>query len=105
MCKPVLYLTITTLFMISACSKSSENPFFLTYQTPFETPPFDQISNEHYLPAFEKGMQEHQDEIAAITNNDTDPTFENTIAVLDRSGALLTKSEFGILQFEVCAYQ
>lgn len=68
-----------------------ENPFFTTYQTPFQIPPFADIKNEHYMPAFEKGMAEHLAEIDAIVNNPEAPTFENTIEDLERTGKLLEK--------------
>ena len=45
----------------------------------------------HYKPAFEIGMEEQKKEIDAIVNNPEEPTFENTIVALDRSGELLTK--------------
>jgi len=32
----------------------AENPFFKPYDTPFGLPPFDQIRNEHFSPAFKK---------------------------------------------------
>ena len=38
--------------------QNSENPFFGTYRTPFETPPFDRIETEHYEPAFDEGIQQ-----------------------------------------------
>jgi peptidyl-dipeptidase Dcp len=66
-----------------------ENPFFTTYATPFNVPPFDKIRLEHYKPAFIKGMEEHKREIDAIINNQATPDFENTIAALDRCGSLL----------------
>ncbi|HLP17913.1 MAG TPA: M3 family metallopeptidase [Bacteroidota bacterium] len=69
----------------------SENPFFKEYGTPFETPAFDKIKEEHYLPAFREGIRQQQVEIEAIVNNPEPPTFENTIEALERSGALLTK--------------
>ena len=59
--------------------------------TPFGVPPFDKIEVAHYKPAFEKGMEEQKKEIDAIVNNPEEPTFENTIVALDRSGELLTK--------------
>ena len=66
------------------------NPFFTEYSTPHQVPPFDKIENEHFLPAFEKGIEEQKAEIDAITKI-AEPTFDNTIAALDYSGALLTK--------------
>ncbi|MEI8006690.1 MAG: M3 family metallopeptidase [Bacteroidota bacterium] len=67
------------------------NPFFVEWKTPFGVPPFDKIMNQHFLPAFEKGMQAHTDEIKGITANPQTATFENTMVALDNSGKLLEK--------------
>ncbi|WP_026135827.1 M3 family metallopeptidase [Nafulsella turpanensis] len=67
------------------------NPFFTTYNTPFEVPPFEQIKNEHFKPAIEEGIRRHAAEIEAIANAEEAPTFENTIAAMDTAGALLDK--------------
>lgn len=68
-----------------------ENPFFKKYSTPFETPPFDQIKEEHFMPALKAGIEEQKKEIQAIVNNKEKPTFENTIMALDLSGSLLNR--------------
>ena len=68
---------------------TSMNPFFESYNTPFEVPPFDKIQNRHYLPAFEEGIKQHNQEIKAITDLDKAPDFVNTIEALDYSGSLL----------------
>jgi peptidyl-dipeptidase Dcp len=67
------------------------NPFFTTYNTPFEVPPFEKIRVRDYNPAFVKGMAEGREEINKISTDKNKPTFENTIDALDRSGELLTK--------------
>jgi peptidyl-dipeptidase Dcp len=72
------------------------NPFLSPSTLPFELPPFAEIREEHYLPAFEAGMAEQLAEVAAISgNSETDspepPTFENTIEALERSGAVLSR--------------
>lgn len=84
--------------VLGACSSSKKsggedlmNPFFTEYATPFGVPPFEQIHASHYKPALLKGMEEQIAEIQAIVNNQEEADFENTIAALDRSGALLTK--------------
>ena len=69
----------------------SNNPFLAPYNTPFQVPPFDQVEPEHFLPAFEQGMAEQQQSIAAIHQNEAEPTFENTIEALEHSGDLLTR--------------
>ena len=70
---------------------AAENPFFSDFETPFGTPPFDKIKEEHFLPAFKEGIERQRKEIAAITSNEEAPTFENTIEALEYSGELLTK--------------
>ena len=79
---------------------ADSNPFFAKYNTPFETPPFQLIKIEHYMPAFRKGMDEQKREIDAIVNHAETPTFQNTIEALDRSGDLLERvnSVFGSLR-------
>ncbi|MBW3469747.1 M3 family metallopeptidase [Arthrospiribacter ruber] len=83
--------------LLFACDQSDEastsmNPFFESYNTPFEVPPFDKIKNEHFAPALREGMKIQQEEIDAITNNPEDPTFENTIEAMENSGRLLAKA-------------
>ncbi|MDE6498727.1 MAG: M3 family metallopeptidase [Muribaculaceae bacterium] len=71
--------------------KMQENPFLAEYDTPFEIPPFEKIKLEHYLPALQAGIEEHNAEINAIVANEETPTFDNTILALDRSGRTLDK--------------
>ena len=66
-----------------------ENPLLGTFDTPFQVPPFDKIKDEHYLPAYKEGFKQQKQEIEAIVNNPAPPDFANTVAALDRSGALL----------------
>lgn len=66
------------------------NPFFQKdFYTPHNTIPFDKIDLSHYEPAIEKGMEEEKEEINQIVNNPDEPTFHNTIEMLDKSGSLL----------------
>ncbi|MGB4704698.1 MAG: M3 family metallopeptidase [Candidatus Saccharicenans sp.] len=97
-----LLLFTTTLFLPVRLliSEEKDNPFFSSFNTPFEVPPFDRIKNEHFLPAIKKGIELHQAEIEAIVNNSKPPTFENTILAFDRSGKFLERVQavFGVLQ-------
>ncbi len=54
-------------------------------------PPFAEIRDEHYLPAFEEGMAEHLQEVQNITRRRDMPTFENTMVPLEEAGQLLTR--------------
>ena len=72
-------------------SKVMENPFFKEYETNFKIPPFSQIKEEHFMPAFVKGMEEHNAEIDSIIKNTNEPSFDNVIAAMERSGSLLNR--------------
>lgn len=80
------------LIMVTACSSpEEENPFFAEWETPFGVPPFDKIKNEHYRPAFEKGIEELRNEVNSIANSEEDPTFANTLEAMEANGELLNK--------------
>ena len=66
-----------------------ENPLLQPAATPYGLPPFDRIELQHYEPAFEQALAVARDEIKTITENPAAPTFENTIAALERSGRLM----------------
>jgi peptidyl-dipeptidase Dcp len=83
------------IIAISSCKNETKvdisNPFFSSYNTPFNVPPFEKIMAKHYMPAFEKGMADCRKEIETLLKNNKDPDFENTILALDKSGDLLTR--------------
>ncbi|MEU5862345.1 MULTISPECIES: M3 family metallopeptidase [unclassified Nonomuraea] len=70
----------------------AENPFFAPSSLPYQLPAFADVREEHYLPAFERGMAEHLAEVDAIANSTEPPTFDNTIAALERSGRVLGRT-------------
>ena len=67
------------------------NPFTQAYTTPYEIPPFDQITYADYLPALKQGIEEQKAEIQAIADNPATPTFDNTILAMEKSGQLANK--------------
>ncbi len=87
------FLIFAIMCAFVSCDKPSDghNPFFSEWDTPFGTPPFDQIRAEHYKPAFEEGMRLQRAEIDSITANPAVPSFDNTILAYDRSGELYGK--------------
>lgn len=89
----VIALSIMTLTSCTNNEKpaAENNPFFSDYGTPFETPAFDKIKTEHYIPAFEEGMKQQKAEVDAIIKNRAVPDFQNTILAYDKSGELLDK--------------
>ena len=90
--KKLLILSAMTLTLI-ACNRSGDNPLLVDQNTPYGVPAFDKIKMEHYRPAFDAAIQAYKDEVDAIINNEEAPTFQNTIAALDRSGSLLSQVE------------
>src|SRR5699024_12620764 len=88
-----------TLLVFAACEMSNKNPLMNESTLPFEAPPFDQIEASDFMPAFKKGMSKQLKEVDSIANNSENPTFENTLVALEKSGQLLTRVQhsFGIL--------
>jgi peptidyl-dipeptidase Dcp len=72
-----------------AAQPQSANPFFSASTLPYQMPPFDQIQDAHYAPAFEKGMADHLAEIRQIADNPEAPTFDNTIVAMENAGDVL----------------
>jgi peptidyl-dipeptidase Dcp len=91
--KAPFLLIIIAMISLSSCKndKKADNPFFSSYETPFQVPPFDKIDTTDYMPAFLEGIKQHDAEIEEIVNNTQDPAFENTILAFDKSGLLLTR--------------
>lgn len=95
--KKILLFSIFVGVLFWACAQQSvpppegNNPFFGTWETPFETPPFDIIKETDFMPAFIAGIDMNKAEIALITESTKKPNFKNTIEALDKSGVLLTK--------------
>ena len=85
---------------------NSENVFFEeVFNTPHHTIPFDRIKLDDYLPAMREGFKRQDAEIAAIVDNKEEPTFENTIVALERSGQFLSRVQsafYNLLSAETC---
>lgn len=91
--KKILLSVSLCLFalMTTQCTNTKVDPFNGEYDTPHGTIPFNEITNDLYLPAFQKGMADQVEEINAIVNNPEEPTFENTIVALENSGSYLNR--------------
>lgn len=84
-------IVLLTFIGLNSFMLAQSNPFFEEWNTPFQTPPFSKIKNEHFLPAFEEGIKQQRQELEQILNNTEAPNFNNTIGALERSGKLLSK--------------
>ncbi len=76
-----------TAITMTSCTEQRANPFMEPYGTKYDIPPFESILYSDYLPAVEKGIAE----IKAIAENPEEPTFENTIMAMEKSGQLLNR--------------
>jgi peptidyl-dipeptidase Dcp len=77
----------------------SDNPLFEKWTGPHAVPPVNRVRAEHFREAFARALAEHEAEIAAIARAEEAPSFDNTIAALERSGRALARvgSVFHIL--------
>ena len=86
-----------TAFLVIAAAPAAQaalpasNPFAQPSTLPYQAPPFDRIKDSDYQPAFEEGMRQQIAEMDAIANSPAAPTFENTIAAMEKSGRLLDR--------------
>jgi peptidyl-dipeptidase Dcp len=82
---------MTTALITTAVA--ADNPLLRPWAGPFGgVPPFDQASPALLAPALEEGMALHLQELQAIADNPVPPTFENTIAAMERSGRALDRA-------------
>jgi peptidyl-dipeptidase Dcp len=66
---------------------AATNPLLVPWTGPYGgVPPFDKVKVEFIKPALEAGMAEKLAAIDRIANDPAPPTFDNTLAALERSG-------------------
>src|SRR3954469_13509564 len=76
----------------ASATLSSSNPLAQPSSLPFEAPDFSKIKDSDYLPALLAGMAQQKREVNAIANQKALPTFDNTVAAMERSGRLLERA-------------
>ncbi|MBT8258061.1 MAG: M3 family metallopeptidase [Bacteroidia bacterium] len=113
--KPIGLVMLCALFLLTACktdqneAKSSDtvmsdNVLLQEWSGPYGgVPAFDKMKVEDVKTAVEEGMKLALDDIDAIANATDDPTFENTIEEMERSGKELDRvfSYYGIMSSNV----
>ncbi|MEG1556043.1 MAG: M3 family metallopeptidase [Bacteroidales bacterium] len=106
--KKTMSLLLLSGIILLGCGKKkaetsvSTNPFLQEWDTPYGVPPFNKITSQDYIPAFEEGMKQQVAEIDAIVNNSEAPTFENTIEALEYSGGLVNKVSLVFFNLAEC---
>ncbi|WP_242097241.1 M3 family metallopeptidase [Sphingomonas sp. CROZ-RG-20F-R02-07] len=89
--RSTLWLAATAAVIGAAPAMAADNPFATRSTLPFEAPPFDRITDADYQPGFEQGMAEQRAEMRRIADDPAPPSFANTIAAMERSGAILRR--------------
>ncbi len=87
-----IHIVVLIILMNLGMTNAQNNPLLGEFTTPHHAAPFDKIENEHFMPAFNKSIEVGEAEIKAILENKDEPTFENTIVELDRTGRLLSRT-------------
>jgi peptidyl-dipeptidase Dcp len=76
-----------------AAATSAENPVLAPWTGPYGgVPPFDRIQVEQFKPGLEAGMADALSQIDQIAKAPAPPTFENTIAAMEKSGRPLDRA-------------
>ena len=95
--------SLALMFLVTAVGESQaagSNPLLKKSSLPFEAIPFDKITVADMEEAVIEGIKLQNEEIAAITDNSQPPTFENTIAALDRTGTVLNRAVLTLSNLE-----
>jgi peptidyl-dipeptidase Dcp len=74
---------------MSSETQTSANPLLAQWDTPFGSPPWERVAVGHFRPAFDAALAEHLREIEAIAGDPAEPSFDNTVAALERGGRTL----------------
>jgi len=98
------FAALLSAFQITAVSAADpvDNPLLKESTLPYHLPPFDQIKDEHFVPAMEAGMHDQLKEVDAVANNPEKPTFENTVVALERTGRSLDRAERTFSNLNAC---
>jgi len=89
--KPISLAEVNEAVVELISTPEETNPFYEESPLYLNYPRFDRIQDAHYLPAFERGMEEELEEIEAIVNQPDQPSFDNTILALELTGQLLDR--------------
>ena len=70
------------------------NPLLSDWDTPFDLPPFDDITDADFEPAMEAALADARANVAAIADSPDEPTFANTIEALEEADLNVTKLHY-----------
>jgi peptidyl-dipeptidase Dcp len=87
---------VAVCLLVSSCAiqparEEAKNPLLSPSPLPFQAPPFDKIKDTDFAPAFDASMKQQLAEVSQIADNTAPPSFDNTIAALEKAGRTLTR--------------
>lgn len=91
---------ITMATFAGAAVGTATNPLVTGSDLPYGTMPLSKLKPADYEEGIKEGIKAHNREIKAIVNQRSNPTFENTIVALDRSGKVLNRSVLALGNIE-----
>ena len=86
--------------IVGEAQGAASNPLIDGPKGLYGTLPLSQLTAADFEEGVMEGIRLHNQEIAAIVNQRSVPTFENTIAALDRSGIVLNRSVAALSNLE-----
>jgi peptidyl-dipeptidase Dcp len=90
--QPYFSMAQATSPVVTVTGRANQAPLLAPWGGPHGgVPAFDKVKVADFKPALEAAMAENLAEIAAIANNPAAPTFDNTIAAMERSGGALDR--------------
>ncbi|MDE6536711.1 MAG: M3 family metallopeptidase [Muribaculaceae bacterium] len=93
-------VALSVMSFASEASGAKNNPLITGGTGVYGTLPFTLLTPQDYEEGVIEGIKLRNQEIASIVNQRSVPTFENTIAALDRSGEVLTRSILALSNLE-----
>ena len=83
------FLATKNISCKTEANMTDNNPLLKPFNTPHQTAPFNQLTEELFMPAFEKALKDGRSDIQEIIHNPDEPTFENTIEKMEKAAELL----------------
>ncbi|KFZ36725.1 dipeptidyl carboxypeptidase II [Shewanella mangrovi] len=83
----------------AAAPATAENVLLSKSPLDYEAPQYDKITVSDFLPAFDAGLKQHNEQIQAIIDNSEAPSFDNTIVAMEKSGVILDRTLRAFFQY------
>lgn len=86
-----LLIAMTLVAATPTAGGQETNPLLQEWNTPHQTPPFNQIEVRHFAPAVETAIREAEANVERIASSKESPTFENTVVALQTADERLER--------------